>query len=86
MGDVMGDLSGHRGKILGVEAKGANQVVRAMVPLKEMAKYSTKLRSMTQGRGVYRQKFAQYEELPRDQTEKLMAEFEKARAAGSHAG
>lgn len=83
MGDVMGDLSGHRGKILGVEAKGANQVVRALVPLKEMAKYSTKLRSMTQGRGVYRQKFAQYEELPRDQTEKLMAEFEKARAAGS---
>jgi elongation factor G len=83
MGDVMGDLSGHRGKILGVEAKGANQVVRAMVPLKEMAKYSTKLRSMTQGRGVYRQKFAQYEELPRDQAEKLMAEFEKAKAAGA---
>jgi elongation factor G len=86
MGDVMGDLSGHRGKILGVEGKGANQVVRAMVPLKEMAKYSTKLRSMTQGRGVYKQKFAQYEELPRDQAEKLMAEFEKARAQGSHGG
>jgi elongation factor G len=83
MGDVMGDLSGHRGKILGVEAKGVNQVVRALVPLKEMAKYSTKLRSMTQGRGVYRQKFAQYEELPRDQAEKLMAEYEKAKAAGA---
>jgi len=41
---------------------------------------------MTQGRGVYKQKFAQYEELPRDQAEKLMAEFEKARAEGSHGG
>lgn len=85
MGDVMGDLSGHRGKILGVEAKGSHQVIRAQVPLKEMAKYSTKLRSMTQGRGVYRQKFSHYEELPRDQAEKLIAAHDEARAQGLHA-
>lgn len=85
MGEVMGDLSGHRGKILGVEAKGTYQVIRALAPLKEMAKYSTKLRSMTQGRGAYRQKFSHYEELPRDQAEKLIAAYDEARAQGLHA-
>jgi elongation factor G len=83
MGDVMGDMSGHRGKILGVEASGHNQIVKALVPLKEMAKYSTKLRSMTQGRGIYRQKFSHYEEVPKDQAEKLIKAYEEARAQGS---
>jgi len=82
MGDVMGDFSGHRGKILGVEGRGKNQVIRALVPEKEMAKYSTKLRSMTQGRGVYRLKFHHYEEVPRDHAEKLTKEYEEARAQG----
>lgn len=86
MGDVMGDFSGNRGKILGMEGRGKNQVIRALVPQKEMAKYSNKLRSMTQGRGIYTQKFAHYEEVPRDQAEKLMKEYEEARAQGSHAG
>jgi len=83
MGDVMGDMSGHRGKILGMEGRGKNQVIRALVPEKEMGKYATKLRSMTQGRGVYRMKFAHYEEVPRDQAEKLAKEFEEAKAQGS---
>jgi elongation factor G len=82
MGDVMGDLSGHRGKILGVEGRGSNQVIKALVPSKEMAKYSTKLRSMTQGRGIYRQKFSHYEEVPHDQAEKLIKAYEEARAKG----
>jgi elongation factor G len=82
MGDVMGDLSGHRGKILGVEGRGTNQVVKALVPLKEMAKYSTKLRSMTQGRGIYRQKFSHYEEVPHEQADKLIKAYEEARAQG----
>jgi elongation factor G len=82
MGDVMGDMSGHRGKILGVEANGGNQVVKALVPSKEMAKYSTKLRSMTQGRGIYRQKFSHYEEVPKDQADKLIKAYEEARAKG----
>jgi elongation factor G len=83
MGDVMGDMSGHRGKILGVEASGHNQIVKALVPSKEMAKYSTKLRSMTQGRGIYRQKFSHYEEVPKEQAEKLIKAYEEARAQGS---
>ncbi len=83
MGDVMGDFSGHRGKILGMEGRGKNQVIRALVPEKEMAKYSTKLRSMTQGRGVYRMKFAHYEEVPRDQADKLIKEYDDAKAQGS---
>ena len=83
MGDVMGDMSGHRGKILGVEASGHNQIVKALVPSKEMAKYSTKLRSMTQGRGIYRQKFSHYEEVPKDQADKLIKAYEEARAQGS---
>ncbi|MDZ7291723.1 MAG: elongation factor G [candidate division KSB1 bacterium] len=83
MGDVMGDLSGHRGKILGVEARGGYQVVKALVPLKEMAKYSTKLRSMTQGRGIYRQKLSHYEEVPKEHADKLTKAYEEARAQGS---
>lgn len=83
MGDVMGDFSGHRGKILGMEGRGKNQVIRALVPEKEMGKYSTKLRSMTQGRGVYRMKFAHYEEVPRDQADKLIKEYDEAKAQGS---
>ena len=82
MGDVMGDMSGHRGKILGVEASGHNQIVKALVPSKEMAKYSTKLRSMTHGRGIYRQKFSHYEEVPKDQADKLIKTYEEARAKG----
>ena len=83
MGDVMGDMSGHRGKILGMEGKGKNQIIKALVPEKEMGKYATKLRSMTQGRGVYRMKFAHYEEVPRDQADKLAKEYEEAKAQGS---
>jgi len=82
MGDVMGDMSGHRGKILGVEASGHNQIVKALVPSKEMAKYSTKLRSMTHGRGIYSQKFSHYEEVPKEQADKLIKTYEEARAKG----
>ncbi len=74
MGDIMSDVSSSRGKILGTEGQGKNQVVKALIPEKEMAKYSTKLRSMTQGRGIYTQKFSHYEEVPRDIAEKIIAE------------
>jgi elongation factor G len=82
MGDVMGDISGRRGKILGMEADGHYQIIRAQVPLAEIHKYSTILRSMTQGRGVYRTKFSHYEEVPREQAEKIVAAYEKSRAEG----
>ncbi len=73
MGDVMGDISSRRGKILGMESEGPFQKIKALVPLKELYKYSTVLRSMTQGRGIHRHKFDHYEEVPRDVMEKIIA-------------
>lgn len=74
MGDVMGDISSRRGKILGMDSDGVTQIIRAQVPLKELHRYSTTLRSMTQGRGIHRQKFDHYEETPREVAEKIIAE------------
>ena len=79
MGDVMGDISGRRGKIAGMESEGHFQKIKALVPRSEIHKYSTILRSMTQGRGVYRTKFSHYEELPRELAEKVIAAKEKAK-------
>jgi elongation factor G len=74
LGDVMGDLSGKRGKIQGIDSKGHLQVVRAQVPLAELYKYSTNLRSMTQGRGMYESSFSHYEEVPHEVAQKVIAE------------
>ncbi|HFD05018.1 MAG TPA: elongation factor G [Firmicutes bacterium] len=74
MGDVMGDLSSRRGKILGMEAKGKQQVIKALVPQAELYKYSTQLRSMTQGKGSFTQKFAKYEPVPHEIAEKVIEE------------
>jgi elongation factor G len=74
LGDVMGDLSGRRGKILGIDTRGRLQVVRAQAPLAELYKYSTNLRSMTQGRGMYEAEFSHYEEVPRDTAQKIIDE------------
>ncbi len=74
MGDVMGDISSRRGKIQGMEAEGSFQIIKAKVPLAELYRYSTSLRSMTQGRGVHRRKFSHYEEVPREVAEKIIAQ------------
>ncbi len=74
MGDVIGDLSGKRGKILGMEARGRHQVVKAKVPLAEIAKYATELRSITHGRGSYGMEFSHYEEVPGDVAERIIAQ------------
>jgi elongation factor G len=79
MGDVMGDLSGRRGKIQGMEAEGHFQKIKASIPMSEIHKYSTVLRSMTQGRGVYKTRFSHYDEMPREAAEKVIAESEKAK-------
>jgi elongation factor G len=77
MGDIMGDISGRRGKIMGMEAEGTNQKIKAQVPLKELYKYANVVRSMTQGRGVFKQKFSHYEEIPKEVAEKIIAEAQK---------
>lgn len=80
MGDVMGDLSSRRGKILGMERSGRFQLVKALVPAPELYKYSTQLRSMTQGKAAHRAEFDHYEEVPRDQAEKIIEEAKTAAA------
>ncbi len=64
MGDVIGDLSSRRGKVEGMEQRGANQVIRALVPLADMFGYATDLRSRTQGRATYTMQFSAYHEVP----------------------
>lgn len=77
MGDVMGDISSRRGKISGMDSEGHFQVIKAKVPLAELHKYSTALRSMTQGRGMFAQKFSHYEEVPGDQAQKIIEKAKK---------
>jgi len=73
MGDVLGDLSARRGKIGGMTQRGEAQVIASTVPLSEMFGYSTRLRSMTQGRAVYSMEFAHYEEVPKSKSEEIIA-------------
>ncbi|MDA8065144.1 MAG: elongation factor G [Thermaerobacter sp.] len=64
MGDCIADLNRRRGKILGMESRGSQQLVRAQVPLAEMFHYVADLRALSQGRGGYRMEFHGYEEVP----------------------
>lgn len=77
MGDVISDLSSKRGKIGGMEPHGRNQMVRAMAPLAEMAKYATELRSITSGRGTYSMEFDHYEEVPAEVADRIIAQSAK---------
>ncbi len=79
MGDVMGDLSSRRGKILGMDAAGKYQLIKALVPLAELYQYSTTLRSMTQGRASHRRRFDHYEKCPPDVQAKVIEEYEAER-------
>ncbi|HOE67642.1 MAG TPA: elongation factor G [Candidatus Hydrogenedentes bacterium] len=83
MGDINGDLNSRRGRILGMEQiGGGRQLIRALVPESEVLRYSTDLRSKTGGRGTYSLKFDHYEEVPEHIAQGLVAEYERARAAG----
>ena len=77
MGDVMGDISVRRGKIQGVNSEGPFQKITAKVPLAELYRYSTALRSMTQGRGMHRQSFSHYEQMPKEIQDKVVAASRK---------
>ncbi len=79
MGDVMGDISSRRGKILGMDSEGPFQIIRAKVPLAELYKYSTHLRSLTQGRGMHTRSFSHYEEVPKEIETKIIEEYKKAK-------
>jgi len=80
MGDVIGDLNGKRGKVLGMDSGGKYQIIRAHVPQAEMMRYSIDLRSLTQGRGTFTMKFIQYEEVPGKLSETLVSQLKSAHA------
>ncbi|MGK9477333.1 elongation factor G [Melioribacter sp. OK-6-Me] len=77
MGDVMGDISSRRGKILGMESESPFQIIKAKVPLAELHKYSTQLRSLTSGRGMFKMSFSHYEEVPKEVEAKIIEEYQK---------
>jgi elongation factor G len=77
MGDVIGDLNSRRGRVLGMDTKGTNQIVKGMVPLAEILKYAPDLISMTSGRGTFTYGFSHYEEVPSHIAEKIIAESKK---------
>ena len=77
MGDVMSDLQGRRGMIIGMSSENGYEKLQAKVPLKEMSTYSTSLSSLTGGRASFIMKFASYELMPGDLQNKLVDEFAK---------
>ncbi len=79
MGDIMGDLNSRRGKVLGMDSKGKNQVIKANVPMAEFLAYAPDLRSMTGGRGMFFMEFSHYDEVPAQIAQKLVEEINKSK-------
>ena len=79
MGDIMGDLNSRRGKVLGMDSKGRNQVIKANVPIAEFLTYAPDLRSMTGGRGMFIMEFSHYDEIPSQIAQKLVEEINKSK-------
>ena len=77
MGDVMGDMSKRRGRIMGTNQVEEGQLLEAEAPLAEMFKYATDLRSMTQSRGSFTMKFERYEEVPSNVAQKIIENAKK---------
>jgi elongation factor G len=73
MGEVIGNISSRRGKVLGMEPRGSAQVIQAQVPLAQMFGYATDVRSMTQGRATYTMQFSHYEPVPAAISEEISA-------------
>lgn len=77
VGDIYGDMNKRRGRIMGSDTQGEISVVTAEVPLAEITKYATDLRSMTQGRGSYEMEFVRYDEVPAAQTPKIIEDAKR---------
>ncbi len=78
MGDVISDLNGKRGRVLGMEAEGRYQLIKAHVPQSEMMRYAIDLRSLTQGRGSFKMSFLRYEEVPNKLSETIVSQLKAA--------
>ena len=81
MGDVIGDLSSRRGKVLGSDSQGGITEIKAHVPMSEVLRYAPQLRSMTGGQGLFTMEFAHYEEAPQPVVEKVVAEYQAHKKA-----
>ena len=77
MGDVLGDLNTRRAQVLGMDQVGDNSVVTALVPLAEMQRYVSELRSITQGRGVFGLEYVNYQQVPTHVAEQIIAESQR---------
>lgn len=78
MGAVMTDLQGRRGIIMGMDAKGRNQVIRAKIPAAEMTRYATSLSAITSGRGTFSSNFDEYQQVPSDVQDQLLKAYEES--------
>ncbi len=76
-GDIMGDLNGRRGRVLGMDSKGKNQIIIANVPMSEFLTYAPDLRSMTGGRGMFTLEYSHYDELPAQMADKVIEAAKK---------
>lgn len=83
LGDIMSDINGRRGKILGTEPDDGYQNVKVMVPESEMLRFALDLRSITQGRGSFSKTFSHYDEMPAHLAKTIIEEFQKEHAAVS---
>ncbi len=83
LGDIMSDINGRRGKILGTEPDDGYQKVKATVPESEMLRFALDLRSITQGRGSFSKKFSHYDEMPAHLAKTIIEEFQKQHEAAS---
>ena len=72
MGDIMGDISGKRGKISGMDTDENFQIIKAQVPQAELYNYATTIRSLTGGRGIHSEEFSHYEKMPKDIQQKIV--------------
>jgi elongation factor G len=77
MGDILGDLNTRRARVQGMDTQRGRSVVTAKVPLAEMQRYTTDLRSMTGGRGIFSMEFDHYETVPNHIAEEVIAQAKK---------
>jgi elongation factor G len=80
VGDIMGDISGRRGRVQSSEGRGSGQVIKAQVPMAEMLEYASALTSLTGGKGAFHMEFSHYDEVPAHLREKVIAEAQALRA------
>jgi len=80
-GDVLGNLNTKRARVMGIDQKKGTAIIKAQVPLAEMQRYATELRSLTQGRGVFSMEFSHYEEVPSHIAQAIIEQARKEREA-----